>query len=59
MISPDLIQDLQDMPSDELRELMARAAGLHVERHGGEATAKALTRIAYAILHHFPTAGAA
>lgn len=59
MISPDLILDLRELPSDELREVMAHAAGLHVERHGGEDTAKALTRIAYAILHHFPTMGAA
>ncbi len=59
MISPDLIQDLRELPSDELREVMAHAAGLHVERRGGEDTAKALNRIAYAILHHFPTTGAA
>jgi hypothetical protein len=55
----DLIQDLNDMPSEELRLLMAHIAGIHVERHGGEQTARALTRIAYAILHHFDTASAA
>jgi hypothetical protein len=59
MISSELLQDLHDMPSEELRQVMAHAAGIHVERHGGEDTSRALTRIAYAILHHFKTEGEA
>ena len=59
MIRPDLIKELHDMSSEDLRLLMAHAAGIHVERHGGEQTARAMTRIAYAILHHFQPASAA
>jgi hypothetical protein len=59
MITPDFIQDLHDRPSEELRQIMAHCAGIHVERHGGEQTARALTRIAYAILHHFDNRSAA
>lgn len=55
----ELIQELNDMESAELRQVMAHAAGIHVERHGGEQTARALTRIAYAILHHFEQSSAA
>lgn len=59
MIEPAFIQDLHDRSSEELREIMAHCAGIHVERHGGEQTARALTRIAHAILHHFEQGNAA
>lgn len=48
MIRPDVIQDLHDMPSEELRELIAHAAGIHAHRDGdgGLVMADALYRVA-------------
>lgn len=52
MICPDLIQDLEDLPSEELRELIARAAGIHAYRDhdGGTAIVAVLSRIAQALV---------
>jgi hypothetical protein len=48
MISPAQIQDLNAMPSEDLRSLMAHAAGIHAHRDGdgGLLIADALHRIA-------------
>lgn len=45
---PDLIQELHDMPSEELRLLIAHAAGIHAGRDGdgGLLMAQAMRRIA-------------
>lgn len=48
MISADQIQTLHDMPREELREVIAHAAGIHAHRDGdgGGLIAEALRRIA-------------
>jgi predicted TPR repeat methyltransferase len=48
VIRPDLLQDLHDMPSEDLRQLIAHAAGIHAHRDadGGGLMAQALRRIA-------------
>lgn len=48
MISPQDIQDLHDPPSEELRELIAHAAGIHAHRDGdgGLRISDALRRVA-------------
>lgn len=47
-LSPAQIQDLNDMPGEDLRDLMAHAAGIHAHRDGdgGALVAQALRRIA-------------
>ena len=47
-LSPAQIQDLHDLPSEDLRDLMAHAAGIHAHRDGdgGLVIAAALIRIA-------------
>lgn len=48
MIAPGLIQELHDLPSEELRLVIAHAAGIHAHRDndGGALMADALRRIA-------------
>lgn len=48
MIAPELIQQLNDLPSEDLRLVIATAAGIHAHRDGdnGEVIAQALARIA-------------
>lgn len=48
MILADLVHDLNDMPNEHLRILMAHAAGIHAHRDGdgGKLIAEALHRIA-------------
>jgi hypothetical protein len=48
MLEPAFIQDLNDRPSEELREIIAHAAGIHAHRDGdnGEKMSEALARIA-------------
>lgn len=48
MIDASAIQHLNDLSKEELRELIAHAAGIHAHRDGdgGALMARALTRIA-------------
>lgn len=48
MISPDLHRTLSDLPSEDLRQAIAHAAGIHAHRDGdnGEKIGEALRRIA-------------
>lgn len=46
-LSPAQIQDLHDLPSEDLREMIAHAAGIHAHRDadGGILMAEALRRV--------------
>jgi hypothetical protein len=48
VLRPDLIQELNELPSEDLRQVIAHAAGIHAHRDGdgGLVTADALRRIA-------------
>jgi hypothetical protein len=48
VLPPDLIQQLNDLTREELRQVIAHASGIHAHRDGdnGEQIAEALARIA-------------
>lgn len=48
MINPDDLQDLNDRPSEELREVMAHCAGIIADRNGEENAAIVCENIAAA-----------
>lgn len=51
MITPDEIQEMEDLSSEELRERIGFMAGIHAHRDGDEGATMAmcLRRIAYAL----------
>ena len=55
MIRYDLIQELWDMPSEEVRETIAHCVGILTDRHGGQPAADVLDRCKTAVLFHIPT----
>lgn len=48
MITPELVRELQQMPSEDLRQVITFAAGIHAHRDGdgGTQIATALERVA-------------
>jgi len=58
MIHPDALQDLNDRPADELREVMAHCAGLIAEK-AGELSAINVTENLTAALRQLYTRSAA